>query len=290
MKISQLKSNIEQIISSNSLLRKSIVAIYGIGSVAKGKKNYNDIDINIFINNNNFVIIKTIAKFQKDLSIKTGKDIDLNIVDQTSLSNNIINSDIFPHKNRHALFLYELTQVKCLLYGDDILKSFIVHYSDLITESFNLVLTLAYRLNKEFLTKKNKKTVIQALKYARYACEFALIFRGIQNPYIKMDAKSFLMHYPELRVHNVIVNHLWKNNREYNKNTIAECYNFIVDLGKELKYRYFYLLNNRNDNKNIVVSSFPERSNSLFVFPSQKELNLFFDTYDKLPTYKKVQS
>jgi len=289
MSINKLRLHIKQIIFSDPVLKKSIVAIYGIGSIAKGKKDYKDIDLNIFINVNSFSIIESISKLQKSLFLATGKDIDVNIVDQNSISNNILNSDVFIHKNRHSLFLYELTQVKCLLYGKDILKIFVVHYGDLIVETFKLVLTLAHRLNKEFLTKNNKNTELHAIKYAKYACEFALIFRGIKNPYINMTAEKFLSYYPELSSHLEILNIIFNGKKSYDENVISACYNLIIELGNNLRDKLLFLIKNRENNEKIVISTLSEKNkNAWFVFPTRKELNLFFDTYDKAPTYRKI--
>ncbi|MDD5463763.1 MAG: hypothetical protein PHP62_01335 [Candidatus Moranbacteria bacterium] len=291
MSINKLKLHIKEIVFSDLVLKKSVVAIYGIGSIAKGKKDYHDIDLNIFINKNSFFIIKAIARLQKRLFLATEKDVDVNIVDHNSISNNILNSDAFTHKNRHSLFLYELTQVKCLLYGEDILKIFAVNYSDLIIETFKLVLTLVHRLNKEFLTKNNKDTDVHALKYAKYACEFALIFRGIKNPYLNMTAKKFLYYYPELSSHFEILNKIWSDSRSCNKKTISACYNLIVELGENMKNRLLFLIKSRGHDKEIVISSLPEKNkNALFVFSTKEELNLFFDTYDKTPAYKKIRA
>lgn len=285
----KLKLHIKRMVSSDPTLEKSVVAIYGIGGIAKRKKDYHDIDLNIFIGKNSFSIIKAIARLQKKLSLATGKDIDINIVDQNSISNNILNSDMFIHKNRHSLFLYELTQVKCLLYGKDVLKIFVVHYSDLIIETFKLVLTLAHRLNKEFLTKNNKNTETHAIKYAKYACEFALIFRGMRNPYIKMTAKKFLCYFPELSSHLEILNTIFDSKINYDKDITSSCYNLIVELGENLKDRLFFLIENRGNSKKIAISSLSEKNkSSLFVFPTKEELNLFFDSYDKTPAYKKI--
>jgi hypothetical protein len=105
-----------------------------------------------------------------------------------------------------------------------------------------------------------------------------------------MTAKKFLYYYPELSSHFEILNTIWSSKRNYDKNTISACYNLIVELGDNLKDRLLFLIKNRGDDKKIAISSlFEKNKNALFVFPTKKELNLFFDTYDKTPSYKKIR-
>lgn len=183
--ISRLKLLLNELLVTDDNIR----AVYGIGSIAKGKEELGDIDLNFFVENSDFQYIEEIKILCKKLNSTLGKEIDVNIIDMYSVHDNIINSEIFPHKARHSLFLYELSCCKCLLYGDDIIDQYIVA-DDLKNECIKLTLTQPQRMSKEFLTKKNIDCNYlnkRFRKYCKYSLEFCLIYLSIENPYYELD-------------------------------------------------------------------------------------------------------
>ncbi|HAB7708301.1 TPA_asm: hypothetical protein GYP34_14620, partial [Listeria monocytogenes] len=162
----------------------NIVSVYGIGSLAKDKAKINDIDLNVFVSNSKYETILYITSFQEFLVNELGRSVDFNIIDMDVVTDGFINSDLFPHKNRHSLFLYELVQVECHLYGEKVLQEYIYENKDIQTEALKLLLTLVQRANKEILTKFTLNTRKNIRKFARYAIEFSLINKGYMNPYI----------------------------------------------------------------------------------------------------------
>lgn len=65
------------------------------------------------------------------------------------VNDGLLESDIFPHKNRHSLFLYELRQLNVLIYGKSLLENLEFNTNDLKKECVKLTLTLVQRLNRK---------------------------------------------------------------------------------------------------------------------------------------------
>lgn len=162
-------------------LKDNIISIYIMGSFARGNyTNTCDLDLNIFIKNSSGKLMDLIAKRLTETSEYFKRDIDNNIITHTSYLDDQLNSDIFPQKNRHALFIYEIKKANALLYGEDILNNVTFSYKFLLPEALKLIQTQVYRLSKLLLAKKppEKELKTQAIKYVLYSTQFYLIYRG----------------------------------------------------------------------------------------------------------------
>ncbi len=213
-----------------------VVSIYGIGSIAKKKniQNIGDIDLNIFLENCSFYYLQEVNKLTSYIEKHFEKRVDINIIDINTVVDNYINSDLFPHKNRHSLFLYELKTLNCLLYGDDILKDFKINMNDIKKECVKLVLVQVHRSNKEILTKDSKYIKKNINKYCKYGIEFAAIISGQANPYYRLDYDLFFEKYPIfLEKKNQIIRLVEKNDIP-----IDEAYNILLDLSHNILSLY----------------------------------------------------
>lgn len=228
------KKEISKFILDNGM--SNIVSIYGIGSIAKKKDNVGDIDLNIFLDNCDYDSIVQINSLKLYLKEKLEKDIDFNIIDMSIVRDNLLESDIFPHKNRHSLFLYELSILDCLIYGEPLLDGIKFDKEDLKKECVKLTLTLVQRLNKEMLTKMSDRTPINGRKFSKYAIEFAMISRGIKNPYFlsSSEVTNVLQVIPEISEYSELMEDI------LNCKTIPlrDSYNFIRHVSLILKADY----------------------------------------------------
>ncbi len=182
--------------------------------------------------------------------------------------------------------MYELKTVKCLLYGEDILEAVQFHYADLISECLKLCFTLMHRLNKSYLTEAPESFLRQAKKFARYACEFAMIFKGFKNPFIGLSSDVFLKHYPELKKHGMLIGKLWDDKEMVEP---ADSYDFIVDAAHLLLSRYLKLVRSEIAIKNIEYGKDEPSIEAWFSFPSKEERNLFAKIYESTPDYRKIR-
>lgn len=212
----------------------NIISIYGIGSIAKKKEGVSDIDLNVFLNNCDFASIMEIDLLKNYLMLKTGKEVDFNIVDMSIVKDGLLESDLFPHKNRHSLFLYELSQLDCLIYGKPLLKNLTFESEELTKECVKLTLTLVQRFNKELLTKRTKKSIVTGRKFSKYAIEFGLIAEGVENPYVLNDLSIIYKIFPELKQYSQLIEDVYQEvNPEVDK-----TYNFILFVSHLLKKRF----------------------------------------------------
>lgn len=234
MLIDKVKNVVNNYIIENDIT--NIVSIYGIGSFAKRKEIVNDIDLNIFLDNCDYNSIMEIEKMKHYLIKKLQKDIDFNIIEMELVYDDLLSSPIFPHKNRHSLFLYELVQLDCLVYGKNILENLQFEKKDLKQECVKLTLTLVQRLNKEILTKKTNETDKNGRKFARYALEFTLINRGIQNPYFltSKEIETVLYYIPEISYCTSLVSDILDSSTV----DLQDSYNLVRDLSLILKDNY----------------------------------------------------
>lgn len=232
--LDKTKFAISQFIKDNNFY--DIVSIYGIGSIAKGKAKINDIDLNIFVDNCNYETIMKIELMKQFLIKNLKKDIDFNIIDMSIVRDGLLESEIFPHKNRHSLFLYELKILDCHIYGERLLDSVSFEQNDLKTECTKLTLTLVQRLNKEILTKQSSKTVVNGRKFCKYALEFLLISKGITNPYLltSADLPLILKTVPEIENNKSMINDIL-NEIEI---PLKDSYDFVWHLSLLMKSYY----------------------------------------------------
>ncbi len=275
---------LQQEIFSDSELHDNIVSVMGIGGLAKNKPKIHDIDLNIFTDAIDSKMIIKIKRMLSDIEKLTGLSCDVNIIDFEFYKDNICSSGLFIHTNRHSLFLYELSQVKCLLYGQDILQEYHIRYSDLITESLKLTATLVHRFNKEWVVK-GKSIIKQAKKYARYALEFSLIFSGYQNPYLLDNKEIFLKIYPELITHKII-NDFW-NTDFVKESELPLYYDFIVSLSRIMLQRYKALISRQIPSNKLAING-EQKLYPYFLFPSKGELDEFFNAMERVLDYKKI--
>lgn len=162
-------------------IRDHILSIYTMGSFARGNyQKTSDIDLNIFVKSSNGKLIDNISRRLKETENYFGREIDNNIITDTSYLDDQINSDIFCQKNRHALFIYEVKTSNAFLWGKDILENLKFEYRFLLPETLKLIQTQVYRLSKLLLAKKPDSTQLQtqAVKYVLYSAQFYLINCG----------------------------------------------------------------------------------------------------------------
>lgn len=284
----QIKKELKMIIKTNKNLSNKIRSVYAIGSLAKNESNVGDIDLNIIAKDVTYITISAIEILQNELGKIVGRTIDLNIIDEAHIANNFINSELFPHKNRHSLLLYELVIVPCLLYGSELLSSYQIHYSDLLFEAYKLSITQVHRMNKEYLAKDKQKAIRGAHKYARYACEFALIFKGYLNPYVDMSSEIFLSNYPELVKYKKTVRAIFSHTQAIDDISFANYYDFTVMLVKVMRIRLMKMLHDTQNCKIVISESYADHPDALFVFPNYEELDLYKKNHERLPDYKKI--
>lgn len=286
----QIKQKVQTFLSENILqdeeCRNCIVSIMGIGSLAKGKEQIHDIDLNMFATDISAHMLDKYKKLLDGLTKAINLPCDANIVDYNFYQNNICSSSLFPHKNRHSLFLYELSQVKCLLYGEDILRDFHIKYKDLIPECLKLVATLVHRYNKEWLIKGDS-ILKQAKKYARYACEFSLIFAGMKNPYKLTDQSIFIKVYPEMASQKIL-SKIWSAEKA-NLNDLVFYYDFIYNLSRIMLNRYLLLANEKCPAEKISFGKAFD-GQYYFSFPSEEEYHEFNIENKRIPAYQKIST
>lgn len=259
----------------------NIIAIYVMGSSVR-KQNFNDYDINVFVKNDEFNEILKLEEMKFFLQESVGKKIDYNIIGLECIEKNLLNTNLFLHKNRHSMLLYEITTLKNLIYGEDILSEYKVEYYDLILESLNLAMTQVHRLNKEYLAKNKEDAYIHARKYLKYTIEFAMIFSGEKNPYINLKKEDVLNKYSNLKkFENEIELALNDNNVN-----LEMAYNCIVELSKEMLKRFKYLISYICNNEKVVLNE--NVSKKYFKFKSKEELEKFKKIYMQQEDYKKI--
>ena len=277
--LENLEKNVKYYIEKDKY--DSIVAIYAMGSSVK-KQNFNDYDINVFVKNDDFNEILKLEKMKLFLEENLKKKIDYNIIGMECIENNLINTDLFLHKNRHSMLLYEIVTLKNLVYGEDILNNYKVEYYDLILESLKLSMTHVHRLNKEYLAKKKEDAYVHARKYLKYTIEFAMIFSGHENPYINLKKEDVINKYPNLKKYENEIEQAI-NDRDTN---LENAYNCIVDLSKQMLERFKYLISYINNNEKLVLNE--NVREKYFKFKSEKELEKFKKIYLQQENYKKI--
>lgn len=241
---------IGQFITSNEVLREQITSIYVIGSFARGQaKDSSDIDLNFFLNNNNYSTIILLKKCCDEASKYFNRRIDINIITKESILDNLLNSNYFVQKNRHAFFLYELVMFKLHIYGEDILNNIKFNISDLLGESVKLLHTLVYRLNKLILSKNPspQELQMQALKYTLYACEYSLINKGIHlNRSISIQ-NEFFNNFSHIKIDHEFIKMLYvkRSNKNYQLSNaeIGKCYDSISTLANHATNKFLTLRN-----------------------------------------------
>ncbi|MBS3107641.1 nucleotidyltransferase domain-containing protein [Candidatus Woesearchaeota archaeon] len=229
---------IVKILLSNKLVKNNVIAIYTMGSFAEGiVKKSSDIDLNIFINRADYKDLTLLKKAIVQTEKKCGRKIDTNLISEKEVREGIIGSRVFPHKYRHALLIYEIKYYNCLLYGKNILAKITFNYDELFEETIKLLLTLGYRLRKLYLaTATIAETKKQAVKFATYACKFALINKGI-FVYNDKDAERYFMKYFSYLENVSIISQCFeiKKTKEFNiSNKMFETViNFIERLAED---------------------------------------------------------
>ena len=274
-----LKKYLDKYIRQNNYT--NIVAIYGMGSSVR-RETFNDYDMVVFIKNDNFAEIRRLEDMKNYLQEKTGKIIDYNIMGMECIKDNLLNTDLFIHRYRHGMILYELVTVKNLIYGEDILKDYIINYYDLIHETMNLALTQVYRLNKEFLYKNRETSFKNARKYLKYSIEFAMIFAGMENPYMNLKVEDVIEKYPSLEKYKEAID------SAINCVTcdIDDAYDCMVEISCEMYKRYKYLISYITKEQNLKLTD--ELTKKYFKFKSIEELEEFKRRYLSQDDYKKI--
>jgi hypothetical protein len=284
---SKLHELLNVLINEDSFLKENIVSVYGIGSLAKNKAKIGDLDLNIFSKDISYNALLAIELMFDKISKNMNMAVDVNIVDMNQFDYNIASSDLFTHKNRHSLFLYELKTVKCLMYGIDILETITIKHSDLITEGIKLAATLVQRLNKDFLTSGKKSAMKQAKKFSKYACEFALIAKGIQNPYLETNETLFCEHFSKFK-DMPIVKSIWAD-EPWDDKLLDQSYNFILELSHILIDRYKLLVTKQYPEKAVIIGNALHHTDAWFVFKNQEDFDDFFKVYDSQPDHRKIR-
>lgn len=277
--LSELKKYIQKYIEDNQY--NNIVAIYAMGSSVK-KDDFDDFDINVFVKDDSYKEIIELEKMKQFLEENLKKRIDYNIIGMECVEDNIYNTDLFLHNNRHSLLLYEITTLKNLIYGKDILSNYKIKYYDLILETLKLTMVQVHRLNKEYLAKNKNDSYKNARKYLKYSIEFAMIFSGKRNPYINLKVEEVINKYPNIKKYSKEIDHAI-NGREVN---LENAYNCMVELSKEMLRRFKYLVNYIYYNKEMNLNSLLNKK--YFSFKTKKELLEFKKMYLAKEEYRRL--
>lgn len=268
--LNDLKKYIEEFVENTNY--NNIVSIYVMGSSVK-KDSFDDFDVNVFVKNDNYKEIIELEKMKVFLEERLKKRIDYNVIGMECIENNMYNTDLFLHRNRHSLLLYEITTLKNLIYGKDILSNYKIKYYELIMETLKLTMVQVHRLNKEYLAKNKNDAYKHARKYLKYSIEFAMIFSGKDNPYIGLSMEEVVDKYPNIKKYSSEI----KNSINDRKVKLENAYNCMVELSKEMIRRYKYLIKYLYDNKEVTLNKFV--SEKYFSFKTNEELLEFKNIY-----------
>lgn len=236
-----MEQKIKSYIENDEVLKTNIKSIYAMGSFCKNEK-YNDIDLNLFLQKNNYMIIQKIRDMIDYFKEKLNIYLDINVIDDDMLNDGFINSRLFIHRYRHSLLFHELKILNNCIYGQRIMDESYISQEELMIEAVKLILTLRHTINKVYLSEQKPENYNNLLKKnVKYAIEFFLIFVGEKNPYI-INLNKIKNKYPFLKKQEFIIDKIYDKHYYIKEEYYELFYNFIVDAGNELKRELLRIL------------------------------------------------
>jgi len=227
---------IGQYIENDSHLKENVISIYAMGSFVKNEE-FNDIDINIFCNENSYMFIRKIKDMQEYFIATHDISIDVNAIDSCMYADGFLFNDMFIHRNRHSLLLFELKTLNYKIYGEDILMDMKFDRHSLKKEALKLALTVRHRLSKKYFMEINHDGHSSFIrKNVKYAIEFFLVFYDVENPYY-CTAEEFISSFPQFMEYEKLITIALGRDPNYCV-TYENAYDFIVDLSKNMKRAY----------------------------------------------------
>jgi hypothetical protein len=233
----EIITNMNKLITEDTFLKEHTISIYSMGSFTK-KEKFNDIDINIFSNTSDSRYLKRLIVFKQEVASLFEKEVHINLIDKEMWQNGLLTSNLFIHKNRHALLLYELKTLNHLLFGRDILREVYFTIQDLKEEILKLSLTIRHQLTKQFMYEGLKDYEVFYRKNCKYLIEFFSIYFGITNPYY-LDSREFLKYFPHLLNHKGAINFSFSSEKTLTRELFFECYDMVLALSN-LIYNDFF--------------------------------------------------
>lgn len=220
-------NRINSFINGDITLLKKIISIYIYGSVATGETNKkSDIDCYIVATEIDMALLKTIKEIKKKLETEIKREIFINILPFEDFKKENFENDLFSHRERPYVFLFQLKNNFKLIYGKD-LANVISYPSD--------------------FEKNLKKECIKLIRNFRYI-DYKLIVNNVTKLYSRDTIfKNVLF---SSKVFEIFINNNFKNFKESTSFTA----NYLGDELPKIIYNNIKKAknNNYNEKKKII--------------------------------------